>query len=101
MFKAQGDYATALDYLKQSLTIQQQIGDSAGLCVTLFNMGFVYIQNEQQQEAYSTWVNSYLIAKKINYYQVLEALKNLAPQLGLSEGLAGWEDLANRMQKAE
>ncbi len=87
---------------KRDLIICQKIGDSAGLCVTLFNMGFMYIQNEQQQEAFSTWVNSYLIAKKINYYQVLEALKKkLTPQLGLPEGLAGWEELANKMQKSE
>ncbi len=51
-----GDYDTAVQYLKQSLAIRQQIGDMAGLCATLFNMGHIHWQNEQQDEAVSAWV---------------------------------------------
>lgn len=96
--KAQGDYETALTYLKQSLAIQQQIGDKAGLCATLFNMGHLYAQNNQIQEAVSAWVTVYRIAKPMNLAQALQALANLAPRLGLPEGLAGWEALAQQMQ---
>jgi tetratricopeptide (TPR) repeat protein len=98
IFKAQGDYDTALRYLQQSLAICQQIGDKAGLCATLFNMGHIHLQNEQLQEAVSAWVTVYLIAAPMNLAQVLRALAALAPQLGLPEGLAGWEMLAQRMQ---
>ncbi|HMN00569.1 MAG TPA: hypothetical protein PKC99_16295, partial [Anaerolineales bacterium] len=84
-------------YLKQSLDIRRQIGDKAGLCATLFNMGHIHAQNEQIQEALGAWLTVYKIAKEINEYQALQALSQLAPQLGLPEGLEGWEMLARRM----
>ena len=96
IFDAQGDYETALTYLKQSLAIRQQIGDKAGLCATLFNMGHIHAQNKQIEEAVQAWVTVYVLAKQINEYQALQALSKLAPQLGLPEGLSGWEMLAQR-----
>jgi tetratricopeptide (TPR) repeat protein len=93
-----GNYETALGYLKQSLTIRQQIGDKAGLCATLFNMGHIHAQNKQMQEAVNAWVNVYLIAKQMNLAQALQALANLAPSLGMPEGLEGWEQLAQKMK---
>ncbi len=58
------------------------------------------MQNKQHQEAADAWVTAYVIAKQIGYAQVLQGLKELAPQLGLGEGLDSWEQLAQRMQKA-
>ena len=95
--KAQGDYETALTYLKQSMTIRQQVGDKAGYCVTLLNMGHMHWHNKQKEEAMNTWVASYMIAKQIGEAQALQALSKLAPQLGLPEGLDGWEMLARKM----
>ncbi len=40
--KAQGDYETALSYLKRSLAICQQIGDKAGEGTTLNNISQIY-----------------------------------------------------------
>jgi tetratricopeptide (TPR) repeat protein len=34
IYKARGDYATALKYLEQSLAIRKEIGDRAGEAVT-------------------------------------------------------------------
>jgi tetratricopeptide (TPR) repeat protein len=98
IFQSQGDYETALDYLKQSLVIHQQIGDKEGEGTTLFNVGLNYAQNKQMQEAAGAWVNSYLIAKQIGHAKILQALAELAPKIGLPEGLDGWEQLAQRMQ---
>ena len=96
---ARGDYDTALNYLQQSLAIQQQIGDVAGLCTTLFNIGHIHLQNEEVAEAIQTWITVYGIAKKISYAQSLQDLENLAIQLGLKDGLQGWERLAQQMNE--
>ena len=98
LYHAQGDYETALSYLQKSLAIRKQIGDTAGLCATLFNMGHLHRQNDQVQEAMSAWVTVYGIARQINLAQALQALADLAPQLGLPEGLDGWERLAQQLQ---
>jgi hypothetical protein len=59
-------------------------------------MGFIHHQNNEKEEAFRAWLSAYQIAKAINYAQVLQALANLAPQLGLEEGLAGWERLSKQ-----
>ena len=97
IFKARGDYETALTYLKQSLAIQQEIGDSAGLCPTLFNMGHIHWQNGEQAEALAAWVMVYRLAHSMNLTQALDALEGLAGQLSLPGGLDGWEALAQQM----
>uniref|UniRef100_Q3AQG1 Uncharacterized protein n=1 Tax=Chlorobium chlorochromatii (strain CaD3) TaxID=340177 RepID=Q3AQG1_CHLCH len=60
-------------------------------------MGHIYLQNNEIQDAVSAWVTAYTLARKIGYAQVLDALENLAPQLGLPGGLEGWEMLARQM----
>ncbi len=100
IYDARGDYDTALDYLKQALAIQQEIGDIAGLCATLFNMGHIHHQNEETPQALQAWVTVYRLAKPINLAQALDALENLAGQLGLPGGLEGWERLAQQMDEA-
>ncbi|MCI5133421.1 MAG: tetratricopeptide repeat protein, partial [Candidatus Electrothrix sp. EH2] len=101
IYGARGDYETALNYLKQSLEIQREIGDVAGLCATLFNIGHIHWQNEEQQEAVACWVQVYQLATKINLAQVLEALENLAGQLGLEGGLQGWAKLAEQVNNGK
>ena len=96
-----GDYDTALAYLQQSLQIWQEIGDKAGLCATLFNMGHIHRQNGSIQEAVGAWVTVYVLAKKIRLAQALQALAQLAPQLGLPDGLEGWEMLARQFGNGE
>lgn len=95
-----GDYETALTYLKQALAIQQAIGDKAGLCATLFNMGHIHWQNEEVPQAISAWVTVYQIATGLNLAQALDALENLANQLGLPGGLDGWAQLARQLEES-
>ena len=61
------------------------------MCATLFNMGHIYWQNEQQKEALEAWLSVYKIAKPMNLAQALEALEGLAGDLGLEGGLEAWE----------
>lgn len=98
IYDARGDYDTALTYLQQSLSIRQQIGDKAGLCATFFNIGHIYQRNNQIETALLSWIESYQIAKQIGYAQVLAALEELAEQLGLPNGLEGWEALAEKLK---
>ncbi|MGB2747794.1 MAG: tetratricopeptide repeat protein, partial [Thiofilum sp.] len=93
IFRARGDYDTALRYLQQSLAIRQEIGDKYGLCATLINMGHIQAQNQEIQQAVATWVAAYAVSKEIGHAQALAALESLAPQIGLAGGLAGWEAL--------
>ncbi|NOQ36034.1 MAG: tetratricopeptide repeat protein [Methylococcaceae bacterium] len=90
IYKARGDYDTALQLLEGSLKIYQQIGDTAGLCTTLFNIGHIHLKNEDPEQAEATWREAYQLAKTIGLAQVLNALKNLAKQLG-GEDLTFWE----------
>ena len=95
IYDSRGDFDTALNYLKHSLQIQQEIGNVAGLCATLFNIGHIHQQNAETEEAMIIWVEVYRLAKKMNLAQALNALENLAPQLGIKDGLEGWERLSN------
>ena len=96
VYKARGDYDTAFSYLKQSLEISQEIGDAAGLCAILFNIGHIHLQKEEVQEALGAWVNVYLLARQLNLAQALQALEDLAGQLGLDGGLESWQALAEK-----
>jgi tetratricopeptide (TPR) repeat protein len=99
IYDSRGDYDTALQYLKQSLAIQQEIGDIAGLCATLFNIGHIHYQNEEIPQSLQAWVSVYRLAKPMNLAQALDALENLAEQLGLAGGLNSWEMLGKQMEE--
>ncbi|HEX5338531.1 MAG TPA: tetratricopeptide repeat protein, partial [Gallionella sp.] len=101
IYDSRGDYATALDYLQQSLAIHRAVGDTAGLCTTLFNMGHIHRQNAEREEAMRLWGETYRIAKKINLANVLDALKKLAKQIDLPDGLAGWEKFSPQADESD
>jgi serine/threonine protein kinase/lipopolysaccharide biosynthesis regulator YciM len=88
----------AFRYYKQGFQIASEIGDQDGLCKAMFNLGQLYMQNGQKQNALHSWVNLYLFAKNKNLTQVLQRLDELAPKVGISDGMKGWERLAKDMQ---
>ena len=96
-----GNYEMALPYIKQSLIISKQLDNKARLCEIFFNMGNMYMKNKQFQEAANSWVTSYVIAKQINNAEILQALMDLAPQIGLKEGLEDWERLVQDLERAK
>ncbi len=49
IFKARGDYETALTYLKESLAIQREIGDKSGMIPTLHNMATISLEKGDGQ----------------------------------------------------
>jgi len=63
----------------------------------LFNTVGIHLQNKEIQEALATWIQVYRIAKQIELVKALNALDNLAKQLG-GAGLEFWEELARRFE---
>jgi hypothetical protein len=55
--------------------------------------GYIYQQNGELQQAMSTWMEVYKIAKQIGLAEALDNLENLAKQLG-GDGLAYWKALS-------
>lgn len=53
-----GDYDTALRYLAQSLTIQQQFGDMAGVATTSNNMGAMLCKQNRYAEAIPLFIHA-------------------------------------------
>ncbi|MFN3785911.1 MAG: hypothetical protein ACK4RS_03620 [Thiothrix sp.] len=64
----------------------------AGSCVTLFNIAFIRWHNGEQDAAKR---------EPINLADALQALENLAGNIGLEGGLQGWEMLAQQMGVSE
>ncbi len=81
LYNARGDLTKALVYLEQSLRIQVDIGDKLGTCRTLFNIGHIYLANDEIKKALEVWINVYNIAIEMKYLEILESLENLAKQL--------------------
>ena len=94
IYRVKGDFSTALNYLKQSLAITRNIGDKAGECFALFNIGYIHLQNNVPQDALSVWLSVYQMAKPMELAQILVALGDFAPIVGLPPGLEGWEQLS-------
>ncbi len=87
-------YDKALDYYKQALEISKEIGDKAGLCATLFNLGHIYYyQQGDKEKAMKTWAKVYSIAKPMHLAEAFDHLEKLVDELGLPEGLAAWENV--------
>ncbi|HLO32067.1 MAG TPA: serine/threonine-protein kinase [Anaerolineales bacterium] len=94
-----GELQHALEYYEQRLKIAGEIDDLTGICSTLFNMGHLYVQIGQVRAAAHAWGTVYVLAKQANLDQALQRLSDLAPKVGLPEGLNGWEALAQHMQE--
>jgi hypothetical protein len=62
--------------------IRVAIGDKAGMCATLFNMGHIHLAKGEKEKALSAWLEVYEIAKVIENAQALEALDGLAEHFG-------------------
>ncbi|MEA3469722.1 MAG: tetratricopeptide repeat protein [Thermodesulfobacteriota bacterium] len=101
IYTARNDYDKALSFLNKSLNIQQETNDLAGLCSTLFNIGLIHLQKEDTKKALDTWVQVYLLAKKLHLVQALQSLESLAKHLNLEGGLDGWQALAEKADDKE
>lgn len=98
-FAALGKPDKAFRYYQLSFQIAREIGDPDGLCMAMFNVGQLYMQDGQSQNALRAWANLYLFAKNKNLTRVLQRLDGLAPKVGISDGLKGWERLSQALKK--
>ncbi len=65
IYKARGDYETALTYLTQSLTIRREIGDKAGEGATLNNLSSIYQARGDYETALTYLTQSLTIQREI------------------------------------
>jgi tetratricopeptide (TPR) repeat protein len=93
-----GDYAAAKKYMEQAMTLHIDIGNQAGHCFTLLNMGHIHWRNHQREEALGVWLKAYQLAKPMGLTQALDSLAELAENVGLSPGLAGWAKLSQERE---
>ena len=121
IYKARGDYETALDYLKRSLTIRQEIGDRSGTIATLHNMAMIAHQKQDMQQMMEYEMQAYAIAKETGD---AKGLFNVGPvvgqllfaagkkeeglavvresyEIGRKAGMAGTDELAELIRQME
>jgi len=91
-----GKVEEAINNFQLSLEIAREIGDKERISSALFNLGRLYRQNGDIEVSFRMWVDLYVFAKQMNLNQALQRLAELAPKIGLPEGLKGWEMLAQR-----
>ena len=76
---ARGNYITTIEYLEQSLTIQQDIGDKAGEGVTRNNISQIYYARGDYETALKYLEQSLTIQQDIgNKAGIIPALHNMA-----------------------
>ncbi|MCC7224076.1 MAG: tetratricopeptide repeat protein [Chitinophagales bacterium] len=95
--RAKGDYETALDYLKKSLAIRQEIGDINGMAITWGNMGVILFEQERGEEAIPLLMGAYGIFQKIgspNVQWVAEYLAAISKRIGE----ARFEEIASKIK---
>ena len=66
---------------------------------TQVNIGHIHFQKKEIFHAVQAWVMVYRLAKSMDLAQALDALKNLAEQLKIPDGLEGWEELSKQMER--
>jgi len=92
-YHARGELPKALEYLEKSLKIQVEIGDKFGCCTTKFNLGHIYLENDNTKEAIACFDEVYTVAKEIENYQALEALDDMANH----HGVDSWVGLMQKL----
>lgn len=65
IYRARGDYEKALEYLQQSLKIQQQIGDTKGMAECFHNIGALQFEQENWEAAVPYIAQAYTVFDKI------------------------------------
>jgi tetratricopeptide (TPR) repeat protein len=79
IYNDQKDYESAIKYFEKSRDILKQIGNESGLCQVLFHMGGVYSNMQDIEKTADAWVNSYILAKKLDHLHILKELERHIP----------------------
>ncbi len=86
IYKAQGDFETALDYVKQALTISQQTGNKAGEATTLSNISQFYHAQGDYETALDYLKQSLTISQQIGDKACEGATLNNISQIYKAQG---------------
>ncbi len=122
IYDARGDYEQALQFLEQSLLIQRQIGDKAGMIATLHNMTSIALgQRRDLDGALAYWGEAFQLAMEtrnaLGIFHVAGTLGGIFAQMGQKDqarqllqmavevgrqaGLPGVEELAGQLRGLE
>ena len=86
----------AMECVQKAIELAKSHDDKAGLCGALFNQGSILYQMRETDMAMAKWVETFRLARANNEAQALTALKKLAVDLGLTDGLQSWEALSQQ-----
>ncbi len=64
-FRIQGDYASSIDYYKQSLSIEEEIGNRKGIAISLSSIGNIYSRQGKYTKAIDYYTRSLTIKEEI------------------------------------
>lgn len=62
----------------------------------MLNVGELYAEKEQWEEAFSAWATLYKIARNSNNTKYLQELEKLASELNMPPGKEVWKELAQK-----
>ncbi len=66
IYKSQGEFDVALNYLKQSLEIRKELGNKSGITEALNNLGVIYFDQGEFAEAIDHYTRSLKISEEIS-----------------------------------
>ena len=89
----QGEYPQALDFYQRSLKIEEEIGNRAGLALSLGQMGLLYEEMDQPLQAIPLVVQAFLMFVGMNMpedrmaFSALQRLRNQAGEQAFAQAV--------------
>ena len=94
--QTEGNLEKGLEFVEKALKIYQKIEDKSGICYSLFNMGVIFWQKDDKENAMESWIKVYNIVKEVGLVEFFDKLEKLAEDVGIPYGFEGWGMLARK-----
>ncbi|MDQ1351991.1 MAG: hypothetical protein QG657_2297 [Acidobacteriota bacterium] len=77
IYQRKGEYSAALEKYEQSLKIEEELGDRAGVALSLGQIGSIYHQQKKYPEAFENYLIAFSILTELESPQAQIAANNL------------------------